>query len=1540
MDNKTESTNIKETTENIENSGITLENDNNKDTQHENIEEETTDNLQPQESLPNIISDKNTTQQVSESPIISSNLNIPAVSKFASDIVISTSVIGSNVAAHQKSKSRHQLSNSEAFINLDDDVSMRDTMKSNRPRESRRSAPVPYRPTTEFDVQNLPRPNSQIIIPTMRRYNSIITPNSDQEFARILNWPTQSHDHDRLQQSQKNLVGLNSKDNLVDDGEIIFDTTSFNQAGDIQQLSHGQIPSYIPQGRFSVTAAMHQVINPSRAPEVPSLISTYGTEIFNQIQSDDDSRLIVWSISRAEERRQGSIISSYVSSSKRWSIHEKLERAGKTICGAGLRDRFENKLSKNRHSIVMTEKVIMAATIEKLIEKLTSGIDYTFLTDFFLTYRAFITPLHLCKLLILRFNWALEADDEKRRVVRVRTFVTLRHWLLNYFAYDFVPCRDLRSTLITYLNTLHPLAPRDQKIVQALKRIIKRLKKIYYRKGVVGISKNGNGGNITEKKTGDIIPENTQRNSEQFLEDDGISLSSKEKSKRTVKHESTSTISSILTPGTTDSESEEFGRHRSSRSGISRPTEFEVVSSNSQYSDEFSTDENPISSFYDEKLAKSLPALTNKNFGDWDLDVDDKDNDKIPIPKQDNKKKLKLRSSSMSDLSQRRKLQAEFSPLKHNLRDNLKDNLKDNDIIMEEEEPPPLPPRRRRRHTITYTQPSLVVPPSPSFFKGGFLNFPIRKPKKAASQETMNEKFQDRTRKKRSLSLSEAICGFAENDDDEDENDEFDLSQIDHAGGIVRRNSSPAYIGSTSIQKEKGETPKRKTGRPSWPQKVSATVGKFARVLFTPSGTGKSGGIKILCANSDVVTSEERDSETSVPHENLNEDDLPIYLDGFSYVDESLEEEYYDARRQEDFAGTEERFNWDDEEEGELQEEIEEEEEETDDEGLASTSIEPHIPPIHEQEKEDKNEYLEEQENSHQNTKTIRRKPKVWELNTVIEVVDDDNLDRSSISLHDILESKKEEEKITEELSSENKQTEEPQSVRRNRRIGKIYEVKDDEPTIFVTPPESSENKGEVLEQGLDIDEEDDENNSTSRRLRRLPKVRDLRSAVTIKDLEEKSESVKSSSDIGTEIQGEKEASKEVGRELVKRKDKSIMKPPSSEPITNNNDIPVQHTTTTTTTATTTAESRGSIKIPNKNIPSTTQKSSLNKPLPPLPIQDNQPKRPPSISTTINSQSRYRSFILNYRSEDIAKQFCLIERDFLLKVNWEDLVQVGYTTNDENVKEKKEKRRDAKGKGKELEEVKEKPRKRVRENGVDKVIERFNLACDWVATEIVLTRSLDDRVQVIEKFIRIAQKCLQFSNFATLTQILLGLQSPPVERLRRTWTRVRNEDLHAFKELSEYISAFGNWKVIREAMRKSIEDSTILKELMKQRKSRISDVRNTGCIPFLGLYLSDLVFNAAVPSFIDPTSSQPSTPSSPLPSSSADATSPLHHQPLINFHKHRTTATIVKRVLTFQTLSRGYNFSIDKEIYDKCYGLKGFEATKLVVMDLDVDDFV
>ena len=132
------------------------------------------------------------------------------------------------------------------------------------------------------------------------------------------------------------------------------------------------------------------------------------------------------------------------------------------------------------------------------------ALDYTFMTDFFLTYRDFLDSADLCQLLVLRFYWALKNDEESRRIVRIRyvkkktdhgcathlqdptrTFVVLRHWLNNYFVHDFIGNRPLRIILTEFLNGLprHPLvqtSPRDQRIVKILKRVVRRLKKLYY----------------------------------------------------------------------------------------------------------------------------------------------------------------------------------------------------------------------------------------------------------------------------------------------------------------------------------------------------------------------------------------------------------------------------------------------------------------------------------------------------------------------------------------------------------------------------------------------------------------------------------------------------------------------------------------------------------------------------------------------------------------------------------------------------------------------------------------------------------------------------------------------------------------------------------------------------------------------------------------------------------------------------------------------------------------------------------------------------
>ncbi|CAG8832690.1 8832_t:CDS:2, partial [Gigaspora margarita] len=92
--------------------------------------------------------------------------------------------------------------------------------------------------------------------------------------------------------------------------------------------------------------------------------------------------------------------------------------------------------------------------------------------------------------------------------------------------------------------------------------------------------------------------------------------------------------------------------------------------------------------------------------------------------------------------------------------------------------------------------------------------------------------------KKEGHVFSEAICRIIENDNDDD-NNEFDLFEIDHAGEIPRKNSSPVFISSAS---------------------------------------SKAG------------------------NQHLDE---YIHVDGFSYMDESVEEEYYDTSHPEKFEITE-----------------------------------------------------------------------------------------------------------------------------------------------------------------------------------------------------------------------------------------------------------------------------------------------------------------------------------------------------------------------------------------------------------------------------------------------------------------------------------------------------------------------------------------------------------------------------------------------------------------------------------------------------------
>ncbi|KAG0354026.1 hypothetical protein BG005_006795 [Podila minutissima] len=212
--------------------------------------------------------------------------------------------------------------------------------------------------------------------------------------------------------------------------------------------------------------------NSNNNPPVP--LPDHPPNIFDLIQDNEDESFILWDTPSQPSRLLSNTSSQYQSSSISTttvqasnmpsSVSASTVASDSTVkrwSGGDFKGKDKSKDASEPTGSTPTSppenRVIMAATIEKLIERLTSDIDYTFLTDFFLVYRLFITPFSLLKLLIARFQWALANDSSQKHIVRIRTFVTLRHWILSFYEYDFVTSRGvLHKALNRYLCYKQP----------------------------------------------------------------------------------------------------------------------------------------------------------------------------------------------------------------------------------------------------------------------------------------------------------------------------------------------------------------------------------------------------------------------------------------------------------------------------------------------------------------------------------------------------------------------------------------------------------------------------------------------------------------------------------------------------------------------------------------------------------------------------------------------------------------------------------------------------------------------------------------------------------------------------------------------------------------------------------------------------------------------------------------------------------------------------------------------------------------------------
>ncbi|KAI2782920.1 ras GEF [Daldinia loculata] len=155
---------------------------------------------------------------------------------------------------------------------------------------------------------------------------------------------------------------------------------------------------------------------------------------------------------------------------------------------------------------------------------------------------------------------------------------------------------------------------------------------------------------------------------------------------------------------------------------------------------------------------------------------------------------------------------------------------------------------------------------------------------------------------------------------------------------------------------------------------------------------------------------------------------------------------------------------------------------------------------------------------------------------------------------------------------------------------------------------------------------------------------------------------------------------------------------------------------------------------------------------------------------------------------------------------------------------------------------------------VKALILHSNQMTNWVAEMILAQMDIKKRVIVIKHFVSVADKCRGLNNFSTLTSIISALGTAPIARLKRTWDQVPARTQAVLETMRRLMASTKNFGEYREALHAA----------------------NPPCIPFFGVYLTDLTFiEDGIPSIIKKTN-------------------------MINFAKRAKTAEVIRDIQQYQ----------------------------------------
>lgn len=139
----------------------------------------------------------------------------------------------------------------------------------------------------------------------------------------------------------------------------------------------------------------------------------------------------------------------------------------------------------------------------------------------------------------------------------------------------------------------------------------------------------------------------------------------------------------------------------------------------------------------------------------------------------------------------------------------------------------------------------------------------------------------------------------------------------------------------------------------------------------------------------------------------------------------------------------------------------------------------------------------------------------------------------------------------------------------------------------------------------------------------------------------------------------------------------------------------------------------------------------------------------------------------------------------------------------------------------------------------------FNYITRAIEHSILLPQEAARRAELVNRWIKIASKCLALNNYQTLKAIVSALGTPPVQRLRRTWDCIPKKRMGRLDLLNSLMSETDNYGQYREHM-----------GLNEKSSNRAGAVRrrwwNKPVVPFLGVFIHDMTYLLTAAKHEDP----------------------------------------------------------------------------------------